>query len=129
MARSAGAHGRQHRLDHVDGAEVVHVEQLSDLGVLTLFHRGQVAVSGVVDQHIDSAEAPVGRRHRGRDLAGVGHVERDGQRPVAELVGEVLHRLGAPRRHHHAVAGFQCGAGDFASEAGGASRDQPASHR
>ena len=128
MAGPAGAHGRQHRLDHVDGTEVVDVEQLSNFGVLALLDRGQVAVTGVVDQHVDPAERVVGRRDRRRDLAGVGHVERHGQGPIAELVDEVLHRVGAPRGHHHAVAGFQCGAGDFATKAGGASGDQPARH-
>ena len=128
MAAGAGAHTRQHRLDHVDGAEVVHVEQLSHLGVLPLLHRGQVAVAGIVHENINPAERRVGRRDGRRDLAGVGDVEVDGHGPVAELLGEIPHRLGAPGGDHHVVAVLKCGAGDLTTEAGGAPGDQPTCH-
>ena len=47
----------------VDHAEVVGVEELADLGVLALLDRRHVAVAGVVDQHVDAAEASVRGRH------------------------------------------------------------------
>jgi hypothetical protein len=62
-------------------------------------------VPGVVDQHVDAAERVLGRRHRVRDLVGVGDIECDGQRAVTEFVSEVLHRFGPSRSDHRAVAG------------------------
>ena len=85
----------QHGLDRVDHAEVVGVEERADLGVLALLDRGEVAVAGVVDQHVDPAEGLLGRGDRARDLGLVGDVERDGERAVAEVGDEVLRR---PRR-------------------------------
>ena len=126
---SAGPHCRQHRLDHIDRTEVVDIEQLSDLGVFALLDRGQIAVAGVVDQHIDSAECHLRRRDRGSDLAGVGHVESNRNGAVPELVDEVLHRIGPSRGHHHTVAVLKRCPRDLAPKAGGASGDQPTRHQ
>src|SRR6202034_3565034 len=68
------------------------------------------------------------RRDRRRDLAGVCHVERDGNGPLAELFDEVLHRLGPSRSYHHAVAVLKRCMGDLSPKAGGASGDQPTGH-
>ena len=48
-----------------------------DLGVVALLDRGQVAVAGVVDEHVDPAEGALGLARRPLDLGAVGDVERE----------------------------------------------------
>ena len=128
MTRLCGPHAGQHRLDHVDRAEVVGVEQRPHLGVVALLDRGQVAVAGVVDQHVDPAERLVGRGDGGGDLGAVGDVERDG-----DARGRRSRRRSPapPRcagRSPPPVAGLERGAGDLAPDAGRAAGDEPAGH-
>ena len=86
---AAGAHAGQHGLGDGDGAEDVGGEQLGDGVLLALLHRGAVAVAGVVDQHVDPAEALLGGADGGGHLTGVGDVEGERERRLGEGVGEV----------------------------------------
>ena len=87
---TAGPHPGQHGLDHGDGAEEVGREQLGDVVVLTFFHRGPVAVAGVVDEHVDASEPVRGLLHGGRDLGVVRHVERYSERGLGVGLDQVL---------------------------------------
>jgi hypothetical protein len=49
------------------------------VGHITLLDGGPVAVSGVVDQHVDAAEGILGLPHGGHYLLVVRHVEREGE--------------------------------------------------
>ena len=103
-AAAARAHAGQHRLDHRDGAEEVGGEQPLHVGVVAFLDGGAVAVAGVVDQHVDAAEALPRPPHRLRDLRVVGHVERDRERRVRVGVGEVLHARDVARGDDGVVA-------------------------
>ncbi len=71
------AHPGQHRLERVDDAEVVGVEERAHLGVVALLDRRQVAVAGVVDQHVDAAERGRAAAATAASIcASVGDVER-----------------------------------------------------
>jgi hypothetical protein len=56
VAGAALAYARQHSLNHSYSSENVHVELMAHVVERRFFHQSFVAVTGVVDQHIDRAD-------------------------------------------------------------------------
>jgi hypothetical protein len=77
------AHERQHRL-HRDRAEYVHVELPAHCFERRFFHHAFVAVAGVVDQHVDGADARFDLCDDGVDCVEVGHVEHARHGPCVQ---------------------------------------------
>lgn len=125
MPRAPRPHAGQDRARHGEQAEHVGVEHGAYLAVVTLLHRCLVAITGVVDQHVDTAEAPDRSRHGRGDLRVVGDIQVQHQAAVAMALRQVGHPALVACRQHGARAARQHTAGEFAAEAGGASGDEP----
>jgi hypothetical protein len=69
-----------------------------------LLDGAELAVTRVVDHHVEAAEVLVHLLHRGEVGGAVGHVERDRQHQVSIRVDQVLHRRDVPRSRRHPVA-------------------------
>ena len=108
----------QRRLDQRDGAEEVGREQPLHVGRITLLDSGPVAVSGVVDQHVDAAEGILGLTHRGSHLLVVGHVEREGEGRVGVRLRQVLQAPGVACGDRGVLAALQHRLGERAAKAG-----------
>jgi hypothetical protein len=119
------AHHRQHRLGHVDEPEHVGLEHVAHFLVVALLDGGEVAVARVVHQRVDAPEMLARLRHHVLDLLAAGHVQRQHQRAIAVAFGNVGHLRRVARGDHGAPSAREHQLGEFAAEAGGASRDQP----
>jgi hypothetical protein len=124
-AGAALAHVRERRPGQRDRAEVHRLHHVAEVVGLDLLDRADGAVAGVVDEHVEAAEAVERRGHRGGDLPAVGHVERHGMDAVGRGGDEVGERPGAPRRGDDAVAAGERGLHELAAEAGVAAGDEP----
>ena len=69
------AHRGQHRLDHGHRAEHVDLELPSQIVDRGFLQNAFVAITGIVDENVDGADALLDLRHRGSDPRGVGDVE------------------------------------------------------
>lgn len=56
MARTSLTHGRQNRPRHGDQAEHVRLELSAIAGFVALLERDEVAVSGIVDDDVDTTD-------------------------------------------------------------------------
>ena len=92
---------------------------------MTVLDGRLVAVTGVVDEHVDAAESCLRFIHRCGDLRPVGHVEIKRQRPVPGSGHQAGHARLVAGGDHGAPAAFEHQAGQFAAETGGAAGDQP----
>jgi len=119
-----GAHARQHRLGHGDEPEHIGLEHGPDFGVLALLDGGEIAVAGIVHQHVDPAEASLGLAHDGRHLAGHVDVQRGDQRRFREGF-EFPQGSAIPGGHHRPPAPGQDAPGQVPAEAGGTAGDEP----
>ena len=61
----------------------------ADLGVLALLDRREIAVAGIVDEHVDAAEARLGRLDRFGDLVRLGDVEAERERLLVMAGDEI----------------------------------------
>ncbi len=125
MPAPACPHPGQHRLDQLQRSEQVGVEQGMDVLVLAFLDRGQIAVAGVVDEHVHAAEAGLGRRDRRRDLARIGHVELDRKRRLAVRGREVGDVVALSRGDDDTVARGECLLGKRTAEPLGTAGDEP----
>jgi hypothetical protein len=103
----------------------VQVEQRPQLVLGRLLHRPDLGPAGVVDEHVDAAEAVERGADRGVDLVWAGDVERDGEQAVG---GVEVERLGAPGGGDDVVAAGERGRRDVAPEARRAAGDEPGLH-
>ena len=81
------AHHGQHGPGHVHGAEGVRLELLLDELEGGLLEQSELAVAGVVDEHVDAAEAGDGGLDAGVGLLLVGDVERQGEKILRRADG------------------------------------------
>ncbi len=95
QAAALPAHDGKHRLRHVDQAEDVRLEHRAHGAVLTFLDRREIAVAGVVDERIDATEALHGLGDGVVDLLAPGDVERQDERPVVAVRGDVRKRRGS----------------------------------
>jgi hypothetical protein len=107
----------------------VRLEQGADVGVVAFFDGAAVAVTGVVDQHVDAAEPLLGLLHSGGDLIGIGDVERDREHAIRRGVGEVGYSRDVASRDDGVVACADDRFGEGAAESGRAAGDEPGGHR
>ena len=113
--------GRGHRAEQVD------LDHLALLGALVGGERREQHHAGVVDQDVGAAELVLDALGGGDDRVAVGDVGRDGDRAVAELVGQRLDAVGAAGEQRDAVAvGGQRAGGGFADARRGAGDDRDA---
>ena len=120
VAGAAGAHAGQRRLGHGDEAEHVGFEHGAYFGILAFLDGGQVAVAGVVHEHVQAAELRLGGGDGGGDLARIVHVERQSQSAILVAGDEILHAGRVARGDDGAAAALQDGFRQFAAEARGA---------
>jgi hypothetical protein len=116
---------REDGLGEGDGAEEHRVHERPQVAHVDLLDGSHRAVTGVVDEHVDGAEALERRRHGSVDVLGAGDVQRGGQHPLGRGRDKVVECLRAAGGGDHAVAGPQRRAGELAAEARGAPRDEP----
>jgi hypothetical protein len=97
VASALSAQDRERRLGHVHDAEQVGLDLLGEVGQGHVFHRGQVGVPGVVDDHVETAERlhPGGHGVLRRDR--VGDVEGCRQDLTAVSLRQVSQGLRAAR--------------------------------
>ena len=108
-------------------AEQVDLDHLVLLGALVGGERREQHDAGVVDQDVCAAELVLDALGGGDDRVAVGDVGLDGDRAVAELVGQRLDALGAARQQRDAVAvGGQRAGGGLADARRGAGDDRDA---
>ena len=113
--------GRGHRAEQVD------LDHLALLGTLLGGERGEQHHAGVVDQDVGAAELVLDALGGGDERVAVGDVGLDGDRAVAELVGQRLDAVGAARQQRDAVAvGGQRTGGGLADARRGAGDDRDA---
>ncbi len=125
LAGAAGEHFWKDSLDHGDGREEIEADHLFDVVGGLVLHGSEAGPTGIVDQHVDSAEALLGQRERAGAIGGDGDVHHDGQRAVgADFRGELTEFVFAACGEDHARAG----AGEFksagAADAGGCAGDE-----
>ena len=125
MAPAPLAHERKHSASQGQGAEKVGFEHAPHRRVFALFHSSHVAITGVVDQHINVTERAEGIRHGGGNGAGVGNIQRQCHRLLRPRTDQVGDRLRATRSDRYPGTTFQRSAGDFPAKAAGAAGNQP----
>ena len=125
----AGAHAGQHRLHHAERAEQVDLVHRLDGRFVALLDRGDIAIAGIVHEHVDRAEPRLRGRHRRTDLRGIGDVERQRKRAIGMGGDDVRHVPRLARGDDRLLADRQHMAGDGAADAGGAAGDEPSPHR
>ena len=118
------AHHGQHRARHVHRPDQVRDQLPLDLLGRQLLEEAGVEVAGVVDEHVDAAEALERCPHcrlRGREA---GDVELDDQQVVG-LAERVTDRLGVAAGRDDRVAGGERGPGDVHAHAAAGAGDEP----
>ncbi len=69
------AHDRQHGARHGEKAEHIGLELRPDCLGLTFFDRREIAIAGVVHEHVDASEPLHGSRDTGVDLVIVDDIQ------------------------------------------------------
>ncbi len=100
-AAARGFHRLDRGLDAVERAVQVDVDDLVPLVQIELAQQTQRHDAGVVDQHVELAEVVDRGGHRGFPLVGLGDVEVDIARGVADLVGQRLAFVVEDVADHH----------------------------
>ena len=108
--------------------EELRLEQCADIGVVTFLDGRAVAVAGVVDQNVDTAELLFGLTDRVSDLCGVSDVEGECEDAVCVVNGEVGDLPDVAGGDDCVVACGNDGLGQGAAESGRASGDEPGGH-
>ena len=119
------AQQRDRRLGDVVDAPEVRLELGAEIGVVRRLDGRHVGVAGVVDDHVDPAEAVAGGGQRLPCLGGIGHVEAEREEAVAVALDELVELLRPGRRRGDAVAGLEGGVGEGAAEAARGACDEP----
>ena len=123
-ARTLPAHHGQHRACHVHRPDQIGGQLPLDLLGRQLLEEAGIEVAGVVDEHVDAAEALERRPHRrlrGREAR---DVELDDQQ-VVRLAERRTDRLGVAAGRDDGMAGGECGLGDVHAHAAAGAGDEP----
>ena len=107
VAAVAGHHARQRDLHAVDDAVEVDVDHAHGRRLVLVDEAPHGHDAGVVDQHVEWAEALLGGVDEGLEGVAPGYVEREAGHVGAHLGRGLLGQLGVevPDRHLHALAG------------------------
>src|SRR5258708_17930422 len=97
MARALGGHDRERSLGHRERAEQVGLEGGWGFGLAALLNRAEEAVTGVVDHHVEAAEACMRLRDRGANRSLVRDVQSDRRDLIAVALDEWRKPLHVPR--------------------------------
>jgi hypothetical protein len=124
VPRALLAHDRQDGAGHVHGADEAHPQLALDLLGRQLLEEPRLEAGGVVDQHVDAAEAVNGRLNRRLGVLPAGHVERDDEQRVGLAEG-LCHGGRVAAGGHHVVAGGQRGLGELDAHAAAGAGDEP----
>jgi hypothetical protein len=125
VAAPARAHARQHAPGHGHQAEEVRLEHRPHLLLLAFLDRGQVAVAGVVHQHVDAAEGALRLLHRGVHLRRIGDVEAKREAVLRVRCDDVPDLIRIARRRHGFVSMRQGAQSDGSAQPGRAAGDEP----
>ena len=107
VAAPARPHAGQHRLDQRHRSEKIAGEKLVHFGLVRFLNGGAVAVTGIVDEHIHSAELGFSLSHGLRDLCVVGHVQHKRERRVWIAGGDILDFRAVARGDDRVPSAFQ----------------------
>lgn len=118
-------HHGQHGTGDVEGAEYVGVELPFDLSGVVLLEGAELAVAGIVDQHVYPAVAAYRQLHRALGLRGVGDVQGDRQDVIAVAFVDGGQRRGVAPCCDHAVAGSKRSSRYLVAQPAGGARNQP----
>jgi hypothetical protein len=77
MAATPLAHSGQYRLDHCDGPEDVGGELALEIVHGGLLQHALMAITRIIDQHVDRAALPLGFDDGSWDSFEIGHVQHD----------------------------------------------------
>ena len=117
IGRTARHHGGE--------AEHIGLEHGADFGVLAFLDRRQIAVAGIVHQHVDARRTSPRRLDRGRDLRRLVHVQGQGEAGFGIRGDEIGDFCRVAGGDDHPIAGFEQGFRQFAAESGRAAGDEP----
>ncbi len=109
-ARCAGAllaQERERRLGDPESAEEVRVQLIAGLLLGQLLDHPVLAVTRVVDDHVEPPEVIVRALHRREARRAVGHVELQREERVAVRSRELVERPNVARRARHAVSALE----------------------
>ena len=95
VAGALRAHDRQHRLRHPQRTEEVRLHLRPHLVFGGLLDHAEVAVAGIVDDHVEPVEVLRGRLHGVKAGVAVGDVEPDRQHDILVPLREILECLGS----------------------------------
>jgi len=98
----------------------VGLELIPVTSLVAFLERGQVAIAGIVDEHVHVARHGNGRR----DIIGGGHVERE-RGGIGMARDQIAELLGFARGGEHMLAARDQDLGERAAKAGGATRNEP----
>jgi hypothetical protein len=118
------AHGRQDRTRHIHGPNEAHRQLALDLLGRQLLEEASLEAGGVVDQHVDAAEAVDRRLDRRLGVLRAGHVELDDEQLVG-LADGLRHGLWAAAAGNDVVAGHQRRLGELDAHATARAGNEP----
>ena len=118
------AHHGQHRPGHRHRAEQVGLDLRAHLLGRELLEEAGQEAAGVVEQHVDTAEAVDGSGHGVLGAVGVGHVEGGDEQVLVRADGRA-HGVGVAAGGHDVVTGGQGRAGELDAHAATGAGDKP----
>jgi len=124
VPRALPAHHRQDRARHVHRSNEACCQLPVDLRRCQFLEVAGIEAGGVVDQHIDAAEAVDGRPYRGLGVRRARDVQRDGEH-VARRAQHPGHSIAVSTGSHHRMAGGQRGPHEIDTHAAAGTRNQP----
>ena len=90
-----------------------------------LLHRGQLAVPGVVDHHIEPSEVRLGASDCVEDSGPVGDVQGQGEHPLPVRLGETVQTSEIPGSARDQIASLERRNCPFVPETARGARDEP----
>jgi hypothetical protein len=124
VPRALPAHDRQDRARDIHGANEAHRELAVDLLGRQLLEEARVEAGGVVDEHVDAAEAVDRGPDGGLSVLRAGHVELDGEQVVG-LAHGTRDGIAVATGGHDVVAGGQRGLRKVDAHATAGAGDEP----
>ena len=125
MPAALATQDRHNRLAHIHHAVEVGVDLGAEVFQGDVFDRSQIAITGVVDHHIEAAKMLHGGVNCLFHLLVVGHVQRQWVNRIAKLGHQVIELLRLAGGGDNTVSGAQGSQSDGATEAAGTASDKP----
>ena len=127
MSRPLNSEPRQDRSNDIQCPEEVGLHAATNLVGLAFLDGPNQSVAGVIDHHIQGAEAFDGRIEGGVDLVFVGDVQREREGLFRDDGCERFDGGNIPGGQHHAIPCLKGCLGDGATEPGRTAGDEPGS--